>query len=119
MTTAAGPVVLEPHRPGDCQRPAKRKAQGVASSRSTSSPARTWSAVPPAGHVFNAPGEEDKARLKPTSASVDSLLTASFRYRLPLLNDPLEVTVETFSERIVDKTQFKGESTTLGRNSMR
>ncbi len=56
------------------------------------------------GHVFNALAEEDKAaaHIGFVDSAVDRIVPPS----ASATHDPLEVTVETFSEWIVDKTQF-------------
>jgi mannitol-1-phosphate 5-dehydrogenase len=61
------------------------------------------------GHVMNALADEDKAWVEEHVGFVDSAVDRIVPPSASATNDPLEVTVETFSEWIVDKTQFKGE----------
>lgn len=59
------------------------------------------------GHVFNALAEEDKAWVEAHIGFVDSAVDRIVPPSASATHDPLEVTVETFSEWIVDKTQFR------------
>ncbi|MDF8878607.1 mannitol-1-phosphate 5-dehydrogenase, partial [Escherichia coli] len=65
------------------------------------------------GHVFNALAEEDKAGVKAHTAFANSAVDRIVPPSASATHDPLEVTVETFSEWIVDKTQFKGALPTI------
>ena len=65
------------------------------------------------GHVFNALAEEDKAWVEAHIGFVDSAVDRIVPPSASATHDPLEVTVETFSEWIVDKTQFKGALPTI------
>lgn len=60
------------------------------------------------GHVMNALPEDAKAWVEEHVGFVDSAVDRIVPPSASATNDPLEVTVETFSEWIVDKTQFKG-----------
>ncbi|SPW42163.1 mannitol-1-phosphate 5-dehydrogenase [Escherichia coli] len=61
------------------------------------------------GHVMNALPEDAKAWVEEHVGFVDSAVDRIVppSASASATNDPLEVTVETFSEWIVDKTQFK------------
>jgi mannitol-1-phosphate 5-dehydrogenase len=63
--------------------------------------------------VFNALAEEDKAWVEAHIGFVDSAVDRIVPPSASATHDPLEVTVETFSEWIVDKTQFKGALPTI------
>lgn len=65
------------------------------------------------GHVLAAVADEDKARVEAHVGFVDSAVDRIVPPSASATNDPLEVTVETFSEWIVDKTQFKGALPTI------
>ncbi|MGA9609519.1 mannitol-1-phosphate 5-dehydrogenase [Rouxiella badensis] len=59
-------------------------------------------------HVFNALPEDEKAWVEAHVGFVDSAVDRIVPPAAAGSSDPLEVTVETFSEWIVDETQFKG-----------
>ena len=61
------------------------------------------------GHVLKALPEEHHAWVEAHVGFVDSAVDRIVPPSAAGSTDPLEVTVETFSEWIVDKTQFKGE----------
>lgn len=65
------------------------------------------------GHVLATVADEDKARVEAHVGFVDSAVDRIVPPSASATNDPLEVTVETFSEWIVDKTQFKGALPTI------
>lgn len=60
-------------------------------------------------HVFNALPVQEQAWVEQHVGFVDSAVDRIVPPAVAGTTDPLEVTVETFSEWIVDKTQFKGE----------
>ena len=98
------------YRPCHRQRPVKRKAQGIERPLNIiacENMVRGTSQLK--GHVFNALAEEDKAWVEAHIGFVDSAVDRIVPPSASATHDPLEVTVETFSEWIVDKTQFKGE----------
>ncbi|MCU7760809.1 mannitol-1-phosphate 5-dehydrogenase [Cronobacter sakazakii] len=114
VTTAVGPVVLERIAPAIAKGLVLRKAQGnerplniIACENMVrgSSQLKT--------HVFNALEEGDKAWVESHIGFVDSAVDRIVPPSASAAHDPLEVTVETFSEWIVDKTQFKGELPTI------
>ncbi|PWW06662.1 mannitol-1-phosphate 5-dehydrogenase [Mangrovibacter plantisponsor] len=109
VTTAVGPQILERIAPAIAKGLVLRKTQGndtplniIACENMVRGTTQLK------GHVFNALGGEDKAWVESHIGFVDSAVD---RIVPPseATNDPLEVTVETFSEWIVDKTQFVGE----------
>lgn len=59
------------------------------------------------GHVMNALPEDAKAWVEEHVGFVDSAVDRIVPPSASATNDPLEVTVETFSEWLIDKTQFK------------
>lgn len=61
------------------------------------------------GHVLKALPEQHHAWVEANVGFVDSAVDRIVPPSAAGTTDPLEVTVETFSEWIVDKTQFKGE----------
>lgn len=65
------------------------------------------------GHVMNVLADGDKARVEQHVGFVDSAVDRIVPPSASATHDPLEVTVETFSEWIVDKTQFKGTLPTI------
>ncbi|OAT77058.1 mannitol-1-phosphate 5-dehydrogenase [Mangrovibacter phragmitis] len=109
VTTAVGPQILERIAPAIAKGLVLRKSQGndtplniIACENMVRGTTQLK------GHVFNALGGEDKTWVESHIGFVDSAVD---RIVPPseATNDPLEVTVETFSEWIVDKTQFVGE----------
>ncbi|NCH54590.1 mannitol-1-phosphate 5-dehydrogenase [Cronobacter muytjensii] len=110
VTTAVGPVVLERIAPAIAKGLALRKSQGNARPLNIiacENMVRGTSQLKT--HVFNALAEDDKAWVESHIGFVDSAVDRIVPPSESAANDPLEVTVETFSEWIVDKTQFKGE----------
>ncbi|CCJ77571.1 mannitol-1-phosphate 5-dehydrogenase [Cronobacter muytjensii] len=110
VTTAVGPVVLERIAPAIAKGLALRKSQGNARPLNIiacENMVRGTSQLKT--HVFNALAQDDKAWVESHIGFVDSAVDRIVPPSESAANDPLEVTVETFSEWIVDKTQFKGE----------
>ena len=109
VTTAVGPVVLERIAPAVAKGLAKRKAQGVETPLNIiACENMVRGTTQLKGHVLAAVAEEDKAWVEAHVGFVDSAVDRIVPPSESATNDPLEVTVETFSEWIVDKTQFKG-----------
>ncbi|WP_226572671.1 mannitol-1-phosphate 5-dehydrogenase [Mangrovibacter yixingensis] len=109
VTTAVGPQILERIAPAIAKGLVLRKTQGNAAPLNIiACENMVRGTTQLKGHVFNALGDEDKAWVESHIGFVDSAVD---RIVPPseATNDPLEVTVETFSEWIVDKTQFVGE----------
>ncbi|MGY6027264.1 mannitol-1-phosphate 5-dehydrogenase [Phytobacter sp. AG2a] len=114
VTTAVGPVVLERIAPAIAKGLAKRKAQGLDTPLNIiACENMVRGTTQLKGHVFNALAEEDKAWVEAHVGFVDSAVDRIVPPSESATNDPLEVTVETFSEWIVDKTQFKGALPTI------
>ncbi|WP_426446534.1 mannitol-1-phosphate 5-dehydrogenase [Siccibacter colletis] len=114
ITTAVGPVVLERIAPALAKGLAKRKAQGNDAPLNIiacENMVRGTSQLK--GHVFNALNDEDKGWVESHIGFVDSAVDRIVPPSESATNDPLEVTVETFSEWIVDKTQFVGALPTI------
>ncbi|ELY3774292.1 mannitol-1-phosphate 5-dehydrogenase [Cronobacter dublinensis] len=114
VTTAVGPVVLERIAPAIAKGLALRKAQDnerplniIACENMVRGTSQLKT------HVFNALAQEDNAWVESHVGFVDSAVDRIVPPSESAANDPLEVTVETFSEWIVDKTQFKGELPTI------
>ncbi|ELY2498289.1 mannitol-1-phosphate 5-dehydrogenase [Cronobacter muytjensii] len=110
VTTAVGPVVLERIAPAIAKGLALRKSRGNARPLNIiacENMVRGTSQLKT--HVFNALAQDDKAWVESHIGFVDSAVDRIVPPSESAANDPLEVTVETFSEWIVDKTQFKGE----------
>ncbi|ELY2857141.1 mannitol-1-phosphate 5-dehydrogenase [Cronobacter dublinensis] len=114
VTTAVGPVVLERIAPAIAKGLALRKAQGnerplniIACENMVRGTSQLKT------HVFNALAQDDNAWVESHVGFVDSAVDRIVPPSESAANDPLEVTVETFSEWIVDKTQFKGELPTI------
>ncbi|ELQ6022815.1 mannitol-1-phosphate 5-dehydrogenase [Cronobacter turicensis] len=114
VTTAVGPVVLERIAPAVAKGLALRKAQGnerplniIACENMVRGTSQLKT------HVFNALAESDKPWVESHVGFVDSAVDRIVPPSESAARDPLEVTVETFSEWIVDKTQFKGELPTI------
>lgn len=110
ITTAVGPVVLERIAPTIARGLTRRKAQGTESTlniiacenmlRGTTQLKR---------YIFNALPEQDRAWVEAHVGFVDSAVDRIVPPPKPTAHDPLEVTVELFSEWIVDKGQFIGD----------
>ncbi|MBD8164993.1 mannitol-1-phosphate 5-dehydrogenase [Erwinia persicina] len=110
VTTAVGPQILE--------RIAASIAKGLAK-RSDSANTRPLNIIACEnmvrgttqlkGHVLNALPAEYHAWVEAHIGFVDSAVDRIVPPSAAGNSDPLEVTVETFSEWIVDKTQFKGD----------
>ncbi|ALB61145.1 Mannitol-1-phosphate 5-dehydrogenase [Cronobacter condimenti 1330] len=114
VTTAVGPVVLERIAPAIAKGLALRKAQGNARPLNIiacENMVRGTSQLKT--HVFNALSDDDKTWVEGHVGFVDSAVDRIVPPSASAASDPLEVTVETFSEWIVDKTQFKGELPTI------
>ena len=110
VTTAVGPVVLERIAPAIAKGLAKRKEQGndkplniIACENMVRGTTQLKD------HVLKALAQEDNAWVEAHVGFVDSAVDRIVPPAESASNDPLEVTVETFSEWIVDETQFKGE----------
>ncbi|HCA7671921.1 mannitol-1-phosphate 5-dehydrogenase [Enterobacter hormaechei] len=114
VTTAVGPVVLERIAPAVAKGLAKRKAQGVETPLNIiACENMVRGTTQLKGHVLAAVADEDKAWVEAHVGFVDSAVDRIVPPSASATNDPLEVTVETFSEWIVDKTQFKGALPTI------
>ncbi|HGY1167817.1 TPA: mannitol-1-phosphate 5-dehydrogenase [Citrobacter braakii] len=110
VTTAVGPVVLERIAPAIAKGLVKRKAQGITTPLNIiACENMVRGTTQLKGHVMNALADADKAWVEEHVGFVDSAVDRIVPPSASATNDPLEVTVETFSEWIVDKTQFKGE----------
>ena len=110
VTTAVGPVILERIAPTIAKGLAKRKAQGnnqPLNIIACENMVRGTSQLK--DHVLKALSQEDIAWMEDHVGFVDSAVDRIVPPAASASNDPLEVTVETFSEWIVDKTQFKGQ----------
>ena len=109
VTTAVGPVVLERIAPAIAKGLVKRKEQGNESPLNIiACENMVRGTTQLKGHVMNALPEDAKAWVEEHVGFVDSAVDRIVPPSASATNDPLEVTVETFSEWIVDKTQFKG-----------
>lgn len=109
VTTAVGPVVLERIAPSVAKGLAKRKAQGNdAPLNIIACENMVRGTTQLKVHVMAAVADEDKAWVEEHVGFVDSAVDRIVPPSASATHDPLEVTVETFSEWIVDKTQFKG-----------
>ncbi|MFZ5295921.1 mannitol-1-phosphate 5-dehydrogenase [Enterobacter chuandaensis] len=114
VTTAVGPVVLERIAPAVAKGLAKRKAQGNdAPLNIIACENMVRGTTQLKGHVMAAVADEDKAWVEAHVGFVDSAVDRIVPPSESATHDPLEVTVETFSEWIVDKTQFKGALPTI------
>ncbi len=114
ITTAVGPVVLEKIAPTMVAGLAKRRAAGnerPLNIIACENMVRGTSQLK--GHVFAALPEGEKAWVEQQVGFVDSAVDRIVPPSASATQDPLEVTVETFSEWIVDKTQFKGPLPTI------
>ncbi|EOA0224020.1 mannitol-1-phosphate 5-dehydrogenase [Escherichia coli] len=104
-----GPVVLERIAPAIAKGLVKRKEQGNESPLNIiACENMVRGTTQLKGHVMNALPEDAKAWVEEHVGFVDSAVDRIVPPSASATNDPLEVTVETFSEWIVDKTQFKG-----------
>ncbi len=106
VTTAVGPRARA-HRASDRQGLAQRKAQGTERPLNIIACENMVRGTTQLKGVFNALAEEDKAWVEAHIGFVDSAVDRIVPPSASATHDPLEVTVETFSEWIVDKTQFK------------
>lgn len=114
VTTAVGPVVLERIAPAVAKGLAKRKAQGIDTPLNIiACENMVRGTTQLKGHVLAAVADEDKAWVEAHVGFVDSAVDRIVPPSESATHDPLEVTVETFSEWIVDKTQFKGALPTI------
>ncbi|XNM43301.1 mannitol-1-phosphate 5-dehydrogenase [Escherichia coli] len=103
------PVVLERIAPAIAKGLVKRKEQGNESPLNIiACENMVRGTTQLKGHVMNALPEDAKAWVEEHVGFVDSAVDRIVPPSASATNDPLEVTVETFSEWIVDKTQFKG-----------
>ncbi|MBK4715037.1 MULTISPECIES: mannitol-1-phosphate 5-dehydrogenase [Tenebrionibacter/Tenebrionicola group] len=109
ITTAVGPVVLERIAPAIAKGLIKRRAAGndrplniIACENMVRGTSELKACV------LKALGEEDKTWVEAHVGFVDSAVDRIVPPSARADDDPLAVTVETFSEWIVDKTQFKG-----------
>lgn len=109
ITTAVGPVVLERIAPAIAKGLVKRRAAGnelPLNIIACENMVRGTSQLK--DHVLKALGDDDKAWTEAHVGFVDSAVDRIVPPSESADSDPLAVTVETFSEWIVDKTQFKG-----------
>lgn len=114
ITTAVGPVVLERIAPTIAKGLSKRKAAGNnAPLNIIACENMVRGTTQLKGHVEAALAAEDRAWVAEHVGFVDSAVDRIVPPSASAANDPLEVTVETFSEWIVDKTQFKGPLPTI------
>jgi mannitol-1-phosphate 5-dehydrogenase len=110
ITTAVGPVVLERIAPTLAQGLVLRRARGNETPLNIiacENMVRGTSQLKE--HVKLALSFDDWAWVEQHTGFVDSAVDRIVPPSESATNDPLEVTVETFSEWIVDKTQFKGQ----------
>ncbi|RPH28813.1 mannitol-1-phosphate 5-dehydrogenase [Buttiauxella warmboldiae] len=110
VTTAVGPVVLERIAPAVAKGLVLRRSNGNEKPLNIiacENMVRGTSQLK--AHVMKALSEDDQAWVEQHVGFVDSAVDRIVPPSESATNDPLEVTVETFSEWIVDKTQFKGE----------
>ncbi|WP_224169902.1 mannitol-1-phosphate 5-dehydrogenase [Escherichia coli] len=109
VTTAVGPVVLERIAPAIAKGLVKRKEQGNESPLNIIANAADGIDARNGIYLLGFTNQEDaKAWVEEHVGFVDSAVDRIVPPSASATNDPLEVTVETFSEWIVDKTQFKG-----------
>lgn len=109
ITTAVGPVVLERIAPAIANGLAKRRAAGndrPLNIIACENMVRGTSQLK--DHVLKALNGDDKTWTEAHVGFVDSAVDRIVPPSASADSDPLAVTVETFSEWIVDKTQFKG-----------
>ncbi|MCT4704866.1 mannitol-1-phosphate 5-dehydrogenase [Enterobacteriaceae bacterium H16N7] len=110
VTTAVGPVVLERIAPAVAKGLVLRRTNGndkPLNIIACENMVRGTSQLK--AHVMKALSADDQAWVEQHVGFVDSAVDRIVPPSASATNDPLEVTVETFSEWIVDKTQFKGE----------
>lgn len=110
VTTAVGPVVLERIAPAVAKGLVLRRTNGNEKPLNIiacENMVRGTSQLK--AHVMKALSEDDQAWVEQYVGFVDSAVDRIVPPSESATNDPLEVTVETFSEWIVDKTQFKGD----------
>ena len=110
ITTAVGPVVLERIAPTLAQGLLLRRARGNETPLNIiacENMVRGTSQLKE--HVKLALSGDDWAWVEQHTGFVDSAVDRIVPPSESATNDPLAVTVETFSEWIVDKTQFKGQ----------
>lgn len=110
ITTAVGPVVLERIAPTLAQGLMLRRARGNDAPLNIiacENMVRGTSQLKE--HVKQALSDDDWAWVEQHTGFVDSAVDRIVPPSESATADPLEVTVETFSEWIVDKTQFKGQ----------
>ncbi|NIY48876.1 mannitol-1-phosphate 5-dehydrogenase [Cedecea colo] len=110
VTTAVGPVVLERIAPSIAKGLVLRRANGNVKPLNIiacENMVRGTSQLK--AHVLKALPEDDQTWVEQHIGFVDSAVDRIVPPSESATNDPLEVTVETFSEWIVDKTQFKGD----------
>lgn len=109
ITTAVGPVVLERIAPAIAKGLVKRRAAGNVRPLNIiacENMVRGTSQLK--DHMLKALGADDQAWTEAHVGFVDSAVDRIVPPSESADSDPLAVTVETFSEWIVDKTQFKG-----------
>ncbi|MEG3133541.1 mannitol-1-phosphate 5-dehydrogenase [Rouxiella sp. T17] len=109
VTTAVGPTILEKIAPNVAKGLVLRHQQGNENPLNIiacENMVRGTSQFKQ--HVINALPEEEKAWVEAHVGFVDSAVDRIVPPPAAGTTDPLEVTVETFSEWIVDQTQFKG-----------
>ena len=110
ITTAVGPVVLERIAPTLAEGLMLRRARGNETPLNIiacENMVRGTSQLKE--HVKKALSGDDWAWVEQHVGFVDSAVDRIVPPSASATNDPLEVTVETFSEWIVDQTQFKGQ----------
>ena len=110
VTTAVGPVVLERIAPAVAKGLVLRRTNGNEKPLNIiacENMVRGTSQLK--AHVMKALSEDDQAWVEQHVGFVDSAVDRIVPPSESATHDPLEVTVETFSEWIVDETQFKGD----------
>lgn len=110
VTTAVGPVVLERIAPSVAKGLVLRRASGNLKPLNIiacENMVRGTSQLK--AHVIKALSADDRTWVEQHVGFVDSAVDRIVPPSESAANDPLEVTVETFSEWIVDQTQFKGD----------
>ncbi|MEY8770582.1 mannitol-1-phosphate 5-dehydrogenase [Erwinia sp. ACCC 02193] len=114
LTTAVGPQILERIAGGVAKGLVQRHESGNARPLNIiacENMVRGTSQLK--DHVLKALPEQHHAWVEANVGFVDSAVDRIVPPSAAGTTDPLEVTVETFSEWIVDKTQFKGEPPTI------
>lgn len=109
LTTAVGPVVLERIAPAIAAGLVKRHARGVTTPLNIiacENMVRGTSQLK--DHVMRALPDDEREWVEQQVGFVDSAVDRIVPPTESASQDPLAVTVETFSEWIVDETQFKG-----------